>query len=136
MVTTPLDGGGGKDTLIGGEGNDTYKVDHLDTVVEELNGGTDTVISTGSTRWRRMSRPTLVDLGTNTQTFDDMSLGAITNGENGWKDGGAPSDQEVVNLDGNQVWRLSSDPPSDGFGGPYSPELSVTAGEPQTSAGR
>jgi Ca2+-binding RTX toxin-like protein len=41
-----LDGGGGSDQLIGLGGNDTYIVNGGDTVVEVLNGGTDTVKST------------------------------------------------------------------------------------------
>jgi Ca2+-binding RTX toxin-like protein len=41
-----LNGGVGADTMIGGLGNDTYFVDNLgDVVVEELNEGTDIVIS-------------------------------------------------------------------------------------------
>jgi VCBS repeat-containing protein len=78
---------------------------------------------------------TLSDGDTDTQTFDDMATGAITNGENGWKFVGPSNrDQAVVDLDGNHVFRMSSDPSSGDFGGPYSPALSVTAGEPQTSA--
>jgi Ca2+-binding RTX toxin-like protein len=41
-----LDGGAGADTLIGGLGNDTYLVDNgSDVVAEQLNEGTDTVLS-------------------------------------------------------------------------------------------
>ncbi len=38
-----LDGASGNDTLIGGLGNDTYITDGNDTIIEAVNGGTDTV---------------------------------------------------------------------------------------------
>ncbi len=42
-----LDGGAGVDRLVGGDGNDTYAVDHEDDeVIEEADGGNDTVTST------------------------------------------------------------------------------------------
>jgi trimeric autotransporter adhesin len=41
-----LNGGAGADTLIGGTGNDTYTVDNIsDVIVENLNEGTDSVLS-------------------------------------------------------------------------------------------
>jgi Ca2+-binding RTX toxin-like protein len=42
-----IDGGAGDDTMIGGTGNDTYLVDSTrDRVVEALNAGTDTILTT------------------------------------------------------------------------------------------
>jgi Ca2+-binding RTX toxin-like protein len=40
-----LDGGAGSDRLVGGGGNDIYITDGLDTLVESVNAGTDTVQS-------------------------------------------------------------------------------------------
>ena len=40
-----LDGGAGADSMIGGSGDDTYVLDNIgDVIVEEIDGGTDTVI--------------------------------------------------------------------------------------------
>jgi len=43
-----LDGGGSTDHLFGGAGDDTYIVDTLDSITENLNEGTDTVVVVGS----------------------------------------------------------------------------------------
>ncbi len=40
-----LDGGAGIDQLIGGGGNDTYRISQVDLIIEDANGGIDTVIS-------------------------------------------------------------------------------------------
>ncbi|MCW1918923.1 M10 family metallopeptidase C-terminal domain-containing protein [Rhodobacter sp. KR11] len=40
-----LEGGAGADSLIGGAGNDTYVLDGADQVVEDLDGGIDTVLA-------------------------------------------------------------------------------------------
>ena len=66
-----------------------------------------------------------------------MALGPITNGENGWKVAGLrdrSGDRRPTGARGNHVFRMSSDPSSGDFGGPYSPALSAAAGEPDTGA--
>jgi Ca2+-binding RTX toxin-like protein len=40
-----LDGGAGIDRLVGGDGNDTYRMSQVDLIIEDANGGIDTVIS-------------------------------------------------------------------------------------------
>jgi Ca2+-binding RTX toxin-like protein len=42
-----LDGGAGDDVMIGGKGNDTYVINGNDTVIEEADGGYDTIKVTG-----------------------------------------------------------------------------------------
>ena len=132
-----LSGGMGADTMVGGIGNDTYVVDNVgDVVTEALNGGTDLVQSSISyTLGANVENLTLTDGASNTQTFDDMALGAIADGENGWKVLGPARDQAVVNVAGsNNAFHISSDIVSGDFGGPYSPALSAAAGESTVSA--
>ena len=129
----------GVNTFTGGLGNDTYNVKAGDVIVE-LNGNTnglDQVFTTDSyTLDANVENLTLQDkTGTHlsdTQTFEGMTLGPITDGENGWKVAGS-HDQEIVSVSGNKMFRMSSDPSNGDFGGPYSPELSAAAGE--TGAG-
>ncbi len=132
-----LDGGADADVLRGGKGDDLYLVDDLDTVRERSDQGIDTVQSFGDYRLpNHVEKLILMEIASNTETFDDFALGPIANDENGWKFAGT-SDQEVVTDPddaGNQVFRMSSDPSTGAFGGPYSPTLTATAGEPSTTA--
>ena len=80
---------------------------------------------------------TLLDLATNTEDFEDFVAGPITDGENGWTVAGNKDQEVIVDPDDifNHVFRMSSDPSSEDFGGPYGPNLAVTAGESTTTAG-
>ena len=130
-----LDGGAGVDTLTGGAGNDTYhNVDTADTVVESAGGGTDTV-ETGVSYTLSANVENLVLTENTTETFSEFSTGPIINGENGWATSGT-HDQGIVDLGGThgKVFRMSSDPSSGDFGGPYSVALTGTAGETTTTA--
>ena len=124
-------------TVQGGSGSDVYIANATDTIVEQANGGTDEVRATSSfTLPTNVENLTLLDGDSNTQTFDDMDLGPITDGENGWTVNGpnAPRDQEIVDVAGNHEFRMSSNPSIADFAGPFSPQLSVAAGEPDTGA--
>ncbi|MCC0024429.1 MAG: cadherin domain-containing protein, partial [Hyphomicrobiaceae bacterium] len=132
-----IDGGAGADAMSGGTGDDTFIVDNVgDTVTENVGEGHDTVESSVDyTLSANVEDLVLQDtiLTSDTQDFENFSTGPIADGENGWQVAGS-HDQEVVDLGGNMVFRMSSDPSSGDFGGPYSPELAFTAGEPQTTA--
>jgi len=61
-----LGGGSGADTMIGGAGNDAYYVDNvLDTVIENVGEGTDTVYSTAASYTLADNVENLVIWGTN-----------------------------------------------------------------------
>jgi Ca2+-binding RTX toxin-like protein len=131
-----LDGGPGADTLNGGTGNDVYYAAAGDVIVENPSEGIDEVRTTTSfTLPANVENLTLLDGASNTQTFDDMVLGPILNGESGWVVHATGADQEIVDLGGgNHAFRMSSDPDFAWFAGPYSPGLSEAAGEPSTGA--
>ncbi|MGZ9109723.1 MAG: hypothetical protein ACXW3X_01215 [Rhodoplanes sp.] len=120
--------------MVGGAGNDTYFADGADTIIEASNGGTDQVYSKESiVLSANVENLTLTDGDFRTEDFENFSLGPIADGENGWKHAGS-HDQEIVAVGGNKMFRMSSDPSSGDFSGPYSPSLAETAGEPQTTA--
>ena len=127
-------GGGGVDTINGGSGNTTYYVSAGDTLTD--SGGTDEVRTDGSfTLPANIENLTLLDGDSSTQTFDNMPLGAIANGENGWEVLTPGEDEGIVaGPDGSDEFKMSSDPGNTAFGGPYSPGLSVAAGEPDAGA--
>jgi hypothetical protein len=131
-----LDGGTGVDTLIGGVGDDDYTVDETaDVVTENASEGHDTVYASANyTLSADVEDLILTDSASLTHAFDDMALGPIADGEGGWKYAGT-SDQEIVDLGGgNYAFRMSSDPTTGAFGGPYSPDVGVSAGESTTTA--
>ncbi|MDQ2082873.1 VCBS domain-containing protein, partial [Xanthobacteraceae bacterium Astr-EGSB] len=68
--------------------------------------------------------------------FEDYALGSVV-GQQGWTDGSPSSPANaIVDLedDHGNVLRLANDPSSGDFAGPYSPVLSVTAGESGSGA--
>lgn len=132
-----LDGGAGKDRMEGGAGDDTYYVDRSnDQVIEDANKGTDTVYSKADfVLSDNVENLILEDAGTGATAsyftdFQNFSLGPI-DGQQGWEIYASSRDEEIVNLGGNygKVWRISNDPSSGNFDGPFSPGLSATAGE-------
>ncbi len=132
-----IDGGAGADTMSGGGGNDTYlHVDGADTIVENADGGTDTeTTATTLTLADNVENLTLLDGPTAKETFEGFATGEITNGENGWTTTGT-HDQGVVDLGGSHghVLRMSSDPSSGDFAGPFSVPLTYATGETGTTA--
>lgn len=120
-----------------GSNDTTYTVNAGDTVNEEPDGGFDTVNSRGS-HWLgdNIEDLNLLDTATGdgTEDFENFDVGPIANGENGWTAATGGLDQGIVDLGGNKVFKISSDPSTGAFGGPYSPSIGVTAGEQSTSA--
>ena len=128
-------GATGPITITGLGGNDTYTINGSEQIVEAANDGVDTVEARGShTLAANVENLTLLDAGSDTQTFQNFTTGAITDGENGWKVVAGARDQGIVDLGGNLVLKVSSDPNTPDFAGPYSPGLSVAAGEASTTA--
>lgn len=133
-----IDGGTGDDVMNGGDGNDTYLADSTtDGVNEGLNEGTDLVIASSSyTLSDNVENLTLAEIS-DLEDFEAFTTGPITDGENDWKHSGGFKDQEIILAtfgSGTKAFRMSSDPASGDFGGPYSPALPVSAGESTTDA--
>jgi Ca2+-binding RTX toxin-like protein len=115
-------------------GDDVYVIDGPEVIDEAPDGGVDTINSRGShTLADNVENLTLLDAGTGTEDIEDFELGLITDGENGWNVDNAPR-AEVIDLGGNKVVKISSNPSDGTFGGPYTPDIGVSAGEPQTTA--
>ena len=132
----------GVNTFTGGGGNDTLqpvKAGDIGLVEARRAAATDLVQTKDSyTLGANVENLTLLDTtGTpsNTQTFDDLGLGPIADGTNGWQIPGYAVDQAVVaGPNGTHEFHISSDPANGAFGGPFSPALSAAAGEPDTGA--
>ncbi len=78
-----LDGGGGSDSLDGGVGNDTYILDNLaDIVVENSNGGTDTVQTTVNFVGQNIEVITLIGIAPINGTGDNNNN--VINGNDGF----------------------------------------------------
>lgn len=113
-----LDGGAGNDLLIGGKGNDTYVVGSVgDQIIEYLNEGIDTVLSTVSwTLGENLENLTLAGISGINGNGNDLNNTIIGNGGdniiNGGKgfdimNGGAGNDTYYIDSSGDSIIDLS-----------------------------
>ena len=106
-----LDGGAGADYLDGGTGNDTYVVDQLgDVIVEEANGGIDTVESSisYSLSGTNLENLTLLD---GAQAGEGNAGDNIITGNSGYNElyGGAGEDTLIANGGGDSLYGGAGD---------------------------
>ena len=96
-----LDGGGGADTLVGGTGNDTYIINNEGvTIIEKINEGTDTVISSiDYTLGDQLENLTLTGAATK-GTGNSLNNVITGNGANNVLSGGGGDDVLVINASG------------------------------------
>lgn len=99
-----LDGGTGADTMTGGLGNDTYVVENtLDVVVEEANGGLDTLRTTLNNVTLGDNLENAILIGTNTTlTGNNQNNRVLGNSENNSLTGLGGND-ELFGAEGNDT---------------------------------
>jgi hypothetical protein len=112
-----LDGGAGADQMIGGLGDDTYVVDNAgDVIVENANGGTDTVLASVSwTLGANLENLTLTGSSAIGGTGNGLANTLIGNAGNNVLDGGAGSDT-LTGGGGSDTFLFSAGPNQAGFG--------------------
>lgn len=94
-----LAGGVGRDTLIGGGGDDIYVVDVFDAILEEADGGTDTVQSSANyslANIRNVENLTLTGKGNITGTGNELANVLTGNAGKNLLAGGAGDDIYVI----------------------------------------
>ena len=88
-----LDGGAGADSLSGGLGNDTYLIDSLDVITENVGEGTDTIqVGMSYTLGQHIENLTLMGIDNFNGTGNTLNNTLIGNSGNNLLDGGAGSD--------------------------------------------
>lgn len=104
-----LDGGVGADTMIGGAGNDMFYVDNRkDVVIEDVNGGIDTVVSSVSrTLGVNQENLTLVGVAALNGTGNNLNNTLTGNSADNVLNGGSGGDTMVGGL-GNDTYHVDS----------------------------
>jgi len=104
-----LDGGAGNDTLVGGAGNDIYIVDSTsDTITENANDGTDTVLSSVTfTLGNNVENLMLVGTATINGTGNALNNVITGNDASNTLNGGSGNDT-LVGGDGNDIYVVDS----------------------------